>query len=678
MRRSRNATLALRALLFLLLLALGRFEATAGPPPPGPGPQPTPSTWTRGTTSVSGLSVPEKAARLGVPPWVEEWEREQAAQASPHAGALYTYPSSLDWRNVDGADWTTPIRDQGGCGSCVAFGTTGAIEARYKIARNDPDLEPDLSEAHLYYCSGRQCSYDWGWWPEAAMDMASGQGVADEACFPYYAGDQPCGLCADWQSRVTTILDWAGSSSTDEMKQALADGGPIEATFSVYDDFYGYTGGVYHYDGESTYSGGHAVTLVGYDDAEQYWIARNSWGTGWGEGGWFKIGYGECGIDSYAYIPLSPARVLVEGVTSPAAAYPDSPLRVSWCIVGRGTVAHTNLHWGTAPESYPNYSDEYTGAMGCYTGTLTAPASGTVYFVAHAVVGGLDYYSEEHAVPLGTCYRLTVTVGSGVGTVQRWSAPNCGARYGAGTAVGLSPQPGVGYCFAHWSGDALGSAQPLTVTLTADTSVVAHFVASYPLTITTPMGHGEILASPSPSCEGGYAAGSQVLLTAQPEEGYVLDHWAGDAAGTSITTTVLMDSGRAVEAYFLPWCPPGDAGGDAASAVAIALPAEETEYLCPGDDVDRYRFHVPFARVIHVSLASAPARCLLRLFSPDGSLAVESTAADLAFPGYIVGEWQLALLGGGVHSADVPYSLTVWVTEGEASYVHLPLVAAEP
>ena len=46
------------------------------------------------------------------------------------------------------------------------------------------------------------------------------------------------------------------------------------------------------------YVGGHCVCIIGYDDAQKCWIAKNSWGKGWGEQGFFRIGYGECGIDA--------------------------------------------------------------------------------------------------------------------------------------------------------------------------------------------------------------------------------------------------------------------------------------------------------------------------------------------------------------------------------------------
>jgi hypothetical protein len=81
------------------------------------------------------------------------------------------------------------------------------------------------------------------------------------------------------------------------MKAFIAGTGPLTACFTVYEDFYYYTGGVYvHTSGSSV--GGHCISIVGYNDEGQYWIAKNSWGTGWGEQGFFQIGYGQCGIDS--------------------------------------------------------------------------------------------------------------------------------------------------------------------------------------------------------------------------------------------------------------------------------------------------------------------------------------------------------------------------------------------
>jgi C1A family cysteine protease len=263
---------------------------------------PEPRTWTPGPTSVSELNPEERARLLGVPDEVLAWEQQVALRHTADPEATYRYPASLDWRDVGGQDWTTPIGDQARCGSCVAFGTNAAIESRLEIAAGNANLNPNLSESHLFYCGCGFCC-NTGWHPENAMDYAQHTGVVDEACFPYADSNQLCSPCSDWRNRVTKIESWSGTSSTSEMKQALADHGPIEVTMVVYSDFFDYTGGVYRYTYGSR-EGGHAITLVGYNDSEGYWIVKNSWGTSWGEAGWFRIAYGQCDIDDYAYIPV--------------------------------------------------------------------------------------------------------------------------------------------------------------------------------------------------------------------------------------------------------------------------------------------------------------------------------------------------------------------------------------
>jgi C1A family cysteine protease len=106
-------------------------------------------------------------------------------------------------------------------------------------------------------------------------------------------------LNADWPNRmahVTGFQDLTGD--IPRMKQHLVDHGALSACLVVYQDFFSYGGGVYkHVSGAQ--AGGHCVSLVGYDDAQGCWIAKNSWNTGWGESGFFRIGYGECGIETW-------------------------------------------------------------------------------------------------------------------------------------------------------------------------------------------------------------------------------------------------------------------------------------------------------------------------------------------------------------------------------------------
>lgn len=97
----------------------------------------------------------------------------------------------------------------------------------------------------------------------------------------------------------------------DLMKMELVTKGPIAVSFEVYSDFQQYKGGIYHHTGlESGFNPflitNHAVLAVGYGadpkTGEKYWIVKNSWGTSWGENGYFRIrrGTDECSIESIA------------------------------------------------------------------------------------------------------------------------------------------------------------------------------------------------------------------------------------------------------------------------------------------------------------------------------------------------------------------------------------------
>ncbi len=261
--------------------------------------------WQAGLTSVSELSDQDKRLRLGaVPPpgeaSLEAREQLATSRLSETAITAAGAPAAYDLRNVGGQNFITPIKDQGGCGSCVAFGSVATVEGTFRRQRNNAALAVDLSEAHLFYCiaraQGRTCAN--GWWCDKGLDAFKTDGVCDEACYPYTAGDQNCSnRCADWQNRLTKITNWHKITSTADMKTWISTHGPLSCAFTVYNDFFSYKTGVYkHVSG--AVAGGHCVSCIGYNDAGKYWICKNSWGPGWGDAGFFCIAYGQCGIDS--------------------------------------------------------------------------------------------------------------------------------------------------------------------------------------------------------------------------------------------------------------------------------------------------------------------------------------------------------------------------------------------
>ena len=257
--------------------------------------------WIAGETSVSRLSPQERQALCrtlpepGVGSGAGGGGGSGGEGEGGEGGVGAGLPTAFDWRDYEGENWMTSVKDQGGCGSCWAFGSLAAMEAGIRIEADEPDLNVDLSEQFLVSCSDGSCS---GWYISSTLNYLENTGTVDEACFPYQASNGSCSSrCSDWQSKITKIQDWGwvggywGPISVDTIKQALYEKGPLPTYMVVYTDFFYYNGDVYEYTWGAV-EGGHLVTIVGWNDSGGYWICKNSWDTNWGEGGYFKIRMG--------------------------------------------------------------------------------------------------------------------------------------------------------------------------------------------------------------------------------------------------------------------------------------------------------------------------------------------------------------------------------------------------
>lgn len=263
--------------------------------------------WQSTDTSMTMLDEDERHQRLGVPlPTDDEvtsiQEQGIAARAMLVADAAIGAPAAFDARNVGGANYVTPVKNQGSCGSCVAFGTLSTVETTAAFTRGQPGMQLDLSEAHLFYvhgpATGASCGN--GWWPELAFAACRDIGVTFEDYMPYTPGNSGGAvLNGDWPNRLARLTGFDTlTGNVLAIKNHLVSHGSVSACLLVYQDFFSYRSGVYrHVTG--ALAGGHCVSLVGYDDAQGCWIAKNSWGSGWGDNGFFRIAYGDCGIDTW-------------------------------------------------------------------------------------------------------------------------------------------------------------------------------------------------------------------------------------------------------------------------------------------------------------------------------------------------------------------------------------------
>lgn len=221
-----------------------------------------------------------------------------------------TVPPAFDWRNVEGVNFVSPVRDQGGCGSCYAFSAMGMLEARLRVQTNNT-LQVTLSPQDIVSCSKLSQGCEGGFPFLVAGKYAKEFGAVEESCNPYVGEDGPCTgrtCLKHYTASYSYIGGYYGASNEDLMKLELIRGGPFSVSFEVYPDFHDYRSGIYHHTGLGDFNPleivNHAVLLVGYGinetTSEKYWIVKNSWGPGWGEDGFFRIrrGNDEVGIES--------------------------------------------------------------------------------------------------------------------------------------------------------------------------------------------------------------------------------------------------------------------------------------------------------------------------------------------------------------------------------------------
>ena len=330
--------------------------------------------WTAGITSVSQLSAEDKRIMAGGR--ISPLDVSIPLISVPEG--VGDFPSSFDWRNKDGKDWMTPIGSQGRCGSCWAFSVSGIIEACYNIYSSNSNLNIDVSEQHVVSscCNVGDCG---GGWPDWVLRYVRDTGVPDEACFPYIRRDSACTPCADWEDRVYKIESYAAVNHTkDSYKQAIMDYGPISVCILVPDDWYYYRSGVYTptWVSEGVGWANHAVSIIGWDDSDDCWIIRNSYGTGWGESGYGRVKYGDVEKYRYAYAITGidiETNVLPTAIASATPLSGTTPLTVQFTGSGTdpdGTIQSYEWNFGDNTSSNEqNPSHTYT--TGVYSPTLT-------------------------------------------------------------------------------------------------------------------------------------------------------------------------------------------------------------------------------------------------------------------------------------------------------------------
>ena len=195
--------------------------------------------------------------------------------------------SVVDWSNFN-----SPVKNQEQCGSCWAFAAIGLLENKNNQLNLIPN--PDFSEQEIVSCvSTNGCG---GGWYYQAFNYVKNHDLVSETCFPYVGNNSNCSNQCPNPLQPVRISQFTNPlwnyATLNDLKLALQDG-PLCVAMNVPVDFYSYAGGVYDYLSGS-YTWGHAVLLVGYNDIEQSFKVKNSWSNSWGpEGGYFRIAYND-------------------------------------------------------------------------------------------------------------------------------------------------------------------------------------------------------------------------------------------------------------------------------------------------------------------------------------------------------------------------------------------------
>eukprot|EP01083_Nonionella_stella_P283078 963410_1 len=236
------------------------------------------------------------------------FDKEKNMWKLPKSIDLKTVPTSVDWR-TKGA--ITPIKNQGQCGSCWSFSTTGVLESHWEILTGDLQ---SLSEQELVSCE-KDCYGCDGGWPYKAIEWVQNNGIETEASYPYKSGGGNSGSCDKQDGAAAKISGHVTGyqfveSDETAMAAYVANYGPISISLDAmtqiwwpYSDSSGIMTGCCNKDPD------HAVLIVGYgvdsNSSMPYWIIKNSWGTDWGYDGYLYLerGTDQCGITYQPVVP---------------------------------------------------------------------------------------------------------------------------------------------------------------------------------------------------------------------------------------------------------------------------------------------------------------------------------------------------------------------------------------
>lgn len=373
----------------------------------------------------------------------------------PVAAAATDLPFAFDLRDIDGRSFIGPVRHQGDCGSCYSFGALAAAESTWNRAHGlSGEQAIDLSEAFIVWslsplyqgfngCDGSSFDYE-------ELSALVKYGVPLEQNFPYTILNPGDGQ--HWDAHRIAFQDWYRIPVNDieTIKRVLFHVGAVDAAVWVDNAFDAYTGGRFVNDNTRItdlipyYSPtNHATALVGWDDSLGAdglgaWILRNSWGSGWGEDGYMRIGY------TSALVATEATYLTVAPWSGESVALDNSGQLIATPWSSGGTLnAHGVDLWGGAASTVTNRgtilaeargTDELSTARGVY---LWGGPGGqaTNFGTIQAIAASADYQAIAYSI----CLQGGLVDNSGLLAAEARSETDLSLAFGVWAANGGNP-----------------------------------------------------------------------------------------------------------------------------------------------------------------------------------------------------------------------------------------------
>ena len=247
--------------------------------------------WRAGITSKSYLSLEEMKALCGL-----NIDSLEAIKISEKHDSMFSEYKARDasglLKTLTVPDWKSlmsPIENQE-CQNCWAHAATGVAEGvlHYRYGSNfgiDQDEMDITNNASCGNCNGTT-------WLPCGLDYIDDHKVRSEQGLKQFP---------NYDHGYWTITTYTSNPTGISAIKSSLQNSPVLAGMDVYQDFVDYPGGIYEH-ASGPFLGYHAIVIVGFNDTEQYWECKNSWGSGWGEDGYFRIAYGEVNIESHGNI----------------------------------------------------------------------------------------------------------------------------------------------------------------------------------------------------------------------------------------------------------------------------------------------------------------------------------------------------------------------------------------